>query len=186
MTNPKDPFPWINNYQYDFSEWLPPAKLTGTAFAERRIFFERNPSHCNGSVVCPCCGYPTIRYRNHWEYCSLCEWEDDGQDDPWADYENCGPNGSTLNEARIQFKKTFSSHFTQKDIDEMTGDYREATLRNLNNTKRICKLMDELIHLKDGRIKLMWDKIERIYSEIRIENDAETERWIQGNRRSSH
>jgi Cysteine-rich CPCC len=32
-------------------------------------------------ATCPCCGYPTINGRAAYEICSLCEWEDDGQDD---------------------------------------------------------------------------------------------------------
>ena len=35
-----------------------------------------------GRATCPCCGYPTIAERGTCEICSLCAWEDDGQDDP--------------------------------------------------------------------------------------------------------
>jgi hypothetical protein len=31
--------------------------------------------------TCPCCGYPTINGRGDYDICSLCGWEDDGQDD---------------------------------------------------------------------------------------------------------
>jgi len=34
-----------------------------------------------GRATCPCCGYPTIAERGAYEICSLCAWEDDGQDD---------------------------------------------------------------------------------------------------------
>ncbi|WP_253907628.1 CPCC family cysteine-rich protein [Bacillus sp. WMMC1349] len=34
---------------------------------------------------CPCCGFPTIEERRIFEICELCNWEDDGQDDPNAD-----------------------------------------------------------------------------------------------------
>jgi len=71
----------------------------------------------NGGVAifatCPCCGYPAIRRRSFYEICSLCGWEDDGQDDPeFAPYPNSfladdvagGPNGSySLTEARVNF-----------------------------------------------------------------------------------
>jgi Cysteine-rich CPCC len=33
-------------------------------------------------ATCPCCGYPTINGRGAFDICSLCGWEDDGQDDP--------------------------------------------------------------------------------------------------------
>jgi Cysteine-rich CPCC len=32
-------------------------------------------------ATCPCCGYPTIKGRGAYDICSLCGWEDDGQDD---------------------------------------------------------------------------------------------------------
>jgi hypothetical protein len=45
-------------------------------FEERRRVFEDA-----GRVTCPACGYPTIGERTAYEICSLCAWEDDGQDD---------------------------------------------------------------------------------------------------------
>ncbi|MEA3320951.1 MAG: CPCC family cysteine-rich protein [Bacillota bacterium] len=35
--------------------------------------------------TCPCCGYPPLEERGNFEICILCNWEDDGQDDPYAD-----------------------------------------------------------------------------------------------------
>jgi hypothetical protein len=32
-------------------------------------------------ATCPCCAYPTINGRAAYDICSLCGWEDDGQDD---------------------------------------------------------------------------------------------------------
>jgi hypothetical protein len=46
------------------------------AFERRRRTFEDA-----GRVTCPCCGFPTIDLRGTFEICSLCAWEDDGQDD---------------------------------------------------------------------------------------------------------
>ncbi|HTD33930.1 MAG TPA: CPCC family cysteine-rich protein, partial [Candidatus Elarobacter sp.] len=43
-------------------------------------------------ATCPCCGYPTIAERGAYEICSLCAWEDDGQDDPDAERVANGPN----------------------------------------------------------------------------------------------
>ena len=45
-------------------------------FEERRRIFEDA-----GRATCPACGYPTINERAAYEICSLCAWEDDGQDD---------------------------------------------------------------------------------------------------------
>ena len=44
------------------------------------------------SVACPCCGYLTLSERQSYEICSVCFWEDDGQDDPHADEVWGGPN----------------------------------------------------------------------------------------------
>jgi hypothetical protein len=38
------------------------------------------PSHGGVFVTCPCCGYPTLRSRDAYDICELCNWEDDGQD----------------------------------------------------------------------------------------------------------
>lgn len=46
------------------------------AFVRRRARFS-----ALGRVTCPCCGYPTIPERATLKICSLCSWEDDGQDD---------------------------------------------------------------------------------------------------------
>ena len=43
---------------------------------------------------CPCCGYKTLSERGGFEICSVCFWEDDGQDDHDADVVRGGPNHS--------------------------------------------------------------------------------------------
>lgn len=42
---------------------------------------------------CPCCGFPTLEELRGYEICELCDWEDDGQDDPYANQVLGGPNG---------------------------------------------------------------------------------------------
>jgi hypothetical protein len=55
--------------------------------------------------TCPCCGYPTLAGRGTIEICSLCWWEDDGQDDADADEVMGGPNSKySLAEARDNFE----------------------------------------------------------------------------------
>jgi len=57
-------------------------------------------------INCPCCGYPTLTERRAYEICPICDWEDDGQDDPHADVIRGGPNGKySLSEARSNFEK---------------------------------------------------------------------------------
>ena len=57
-------------------------------------------------LSCPCCGYPTLGESGAYEVCFLCNWEDDGQDDPNADEIRGGPNhGYSLSEARLNFQE---------------------------------------------------------------------------------
>jgi cysteine-rich CPCC protein len=54
--------------------------------------------------TCPVCGYPTHLERGGFDICHLCNWEDDGQDDPAADEVKGGSNGDfSLREARENF-----------------------------------------------------------------------------------
>jgi hypothetical protein len=55
---------------------------------------------------CPCCGFRTVEERGFYEICSVCIWEDDGKDDPDADFVRCGPNGLlSLTQARMNYKE---------------------------------------------------------------------------------
>jgi len=93
------------------------------AFERRRHLFEDA-----GRATCPACGYPTIAERAVYEICSLCAWEDDGQDDaahrPAEGVEQCapdevvgGPNHDySLTEARRNFAINLTS-FRPADID---------------------------------------------------------------------
>ncbi|MFF4227749.1 CPCC family cysteine-rich protein [Streptomyces sp. NPDC001820] len=47
----------------------------------------------DGPYLCPCCGFVTLGERGNYEICSVCFWEDDGQDDDDADRVRGGPNG---------------------------------------------------------------------------------------------
>jgi len=63
-----------------------------------------SPLTGKGVYRCPCCGYPTLDERGGYEICPLCDWEDDGQDDPQADEVWGGPNRDySLAEARQNF-----------------------------------------------------------------------------------
>lgn len=52
---------------------------------------------------CPCCGFRTLRGRGGFEICSVCFWEDDGQDTHHADVRRGGPNHVSLTEGRRNF-----------------------------------------------------------------------------------
>ena len=55
---------------------------------------------------CPCCGRRTIEIRGEYEICTVCWWEDDGQDNDTASTVYGGPNyGISLTQARYNFLK---------------------------------------------------------------------------------
>jgi hypothetical protein len=73
------------------------------AATERAV---NKPSQPGVLYNCPCCGYPTLSERGGYEICELCNWEDDGQDDPHASEMWGGPNKAyTLADARVNFKR---------------------------------------------------------------------------------
>ncbi|WP_442914238.1 CPCC family cysteine-rich protein [Kribbella sp. NBC_01245] len=60
----------------------------------------------DGPYSCPCCGYLTLAERGGYEICSVCFWEDDGQDTHDADVVRGGPNGKlSLAHARNNFAR---------------------------------------------------------------------------------
>jgi hypothetical protein len=65
--------------------------------------------------TCPCCGFPTLQVRNLYDCCTVCFWEDDGQDDQDADKVWGGPNiDYSLSDARRNFLN-YLSMFSPKD-----------------------------------------------------------------------
>ena len=55
---------------------------------------------------CPCCKYKTLHSRGRIEFCPVCWWEDDGQDEDDADEVWGGPNGDlSLRQAQENFRK---------------------------------------------------------------------------------
>ena len=53
---------------------------------------------------CPCCGFPTLTEPGGFDICSVCWWQDDGQNDHNADRVLGGPNGAySLSKARENF-----------------------------------------------------------------------------------
>jgi len=108
---------------------------------ERRQYFDRHLPKLKGADrrkniknlgnTCPSCGYPTIEERCAWEICSICFWEDDGQDDQDADEVYGGPNNDySLTVHRFEWSKNLQE--LKKD-DSKTSD--------------LLKRIDELIQL---------------------------------------
>lgn len=85
----------------------------------RREYFNRHLPELKGADrrndikhlgnSCPSCGYPTLDERCSWDICSICFWEDDGQDDEDADKVFGGPNGDySLTKHRIEWDENLN------------------------------------------------------------------------------
>ena len=55
-------------------------------------------------ISCPCCGLQTLEEREMYQICSVCWWEDDGQDNDDAHIDAAGgPNKVSLTQGRINY-----------------------------------------------------------------------------------
>ncbi len=60
-------------------------------------------------TICPGCGFPTFSKQWFQDICSVCNWQHDGQDDPYADEIWGGPNYElSLTENRLNICKTLA------------------------------------------------------------------------------
>jgi hypothetical protein len=92
------------------------------------------------NFTCPCCGYPMLPERGAYEICKLCDWEDDGQDDPRADEIWGGPNGDySLTEARHNFKK----YLTKYRPDDDRGYPRH--LQKMAAKRELISIYDQML-----------------------------------------
>ena len=67
--------------------------------------------------LCPCCFMPTLEERAAYDICSICFWEDDGQDSDDAEIVRSGPNADySLKEARENFKV---NHTMYRESDQI-------------------------------------------------------------------
>ena len=118
--------------------------------------------------TCPCCGYPTINGRGAFDICSLCGWEDDGQDDaertvsgkPRPDAVAGGPNlDYSLREARENFAEYVTMYRpTDRDFE------RERAQTNVK--RRIAAAYDRAVDGEstfaeaDAEARAMMDDLE--------------------------
>lgn len=78
--------------------------------------------------ACPCCGYPTLDERGGYDICELCNWEDDGQDEPDVDKVRGGPNKSySLTQARLNFEQRLVM-YSQGDDPPIGGEGSDSEL----------------------------------------------------------
>ncbi|MDK8182029.1 CPCC family cysteine-rich protein [Paenibacillus sp. UMB4589-SE434] len=120
---------------------------------------------------CPCCGYPTLEERRGWEICCLCNWEDDGQDDPHADNVWGGPNQDySLTEARENFKKYYIMYRDRQIILKQTD-------KEIQTKKSLINAFEKLRTADNESVQQIWqdiDSFEKVLDDIVHES---TERY---------
>ena len=105
----------------------------------------RKPAKDGVRYTCPCCGYPTLSERGGYEICRLCDWEDDGQDDPDADKVYGGPNkGYSLTAARENFRK----HLIMYAVNDNRYEGPVDSEKEKEAKKAIMAAFDEMWHAK--------------------------------------
>lgn len=137
---------------------------------------------------CPCCGYLTLDEPSSWEICYLCDWEDDGQDDPHADQVRGGSNGDySLTEARQHFKSNYTM-YRQPQYDALTQDGAEEVaikqaimleMDQCNNSKDCDDRWERIIALENTLTQLSEQRMER-YS-ANVEQHQEIFQMLQSN-----
>jgi len=133
-----------------------------TKLNERREYFNRHLPKLEGADrrndikglgnTCPSCGYPTLDERNAWEICSICFWEDDGQDDKDADKVFGGPNSDySLTQHRndwdrnldeIKKSKSETGNYLRRIDELIEGDSKSDIPEILELVKNISNWFD--------------------------------------------
>lgn len=155
-------------------------------YENRRRWFEKYVARCDSGVirparddfqyVCPCCGYSTLPERGGYDICCLCNWEDDGQDDPRAGEVWGGPNGSySLTEARENFKRYQVMYSPDNDTRLGPGD----TPIELEAKKAIVAAFDAMEGAEAPERTRLLEVVNRGKETLRVELHRILEEWKQ-------
>ena len=88
---------------------------------------------------CPCCSFPTLSERSAYDICTICWWEDDGQDEVSKDEVWGGPNGKySLSNARLNFEDHGHMYDSLKGI-EVVEKPSAARRQLLNYVDRVSR-----------------------------------------------
>lgn len=91
---------WLR-MQAAYDKW---AELNAAIQADLDYPIVSAPHREHVSYRCPCCKCLTLHERGGYEICPVCFWEDDGQDDPYADQVRGGSNSDfSLTQARLNY-----------------------------------------------------------------------------------
>lgn len=106
-------------------------------FNRRKIFDKYLHDNKINLFTCPSCGYPEITERDGYKICSICNWEDDGQDDESADEIWEGPNSKlSLSESRLNIGKI---------LKQLANDLNGKINLDPETVLRITNMRDKLL-----------------------------------------
>lgn len=127
------------------------------AFYERFNVGLRYAPEYGVRFTCPCCGYPTLCQRRGYEICRLCWWEDDGQDDPYADEVWGGPNHDySLTEARHNFDCFLVMYRPDNDPRASAPDSDTA----IASKREIIRAFDSMIGADEPTRLYLWTAVD--------------------------
>ena len=131
-------------------------------FERRRIFDNYLKENSIKLFTCPSCGYPTLSERSGYDICSICNWEDDGQDNETADEIWGGPNTSlSLTESRLKLGRELQE--LARSLKGTINLSPDEVLRILNDRdKRIDSFRKEKISMRTDISDPVW----REYSQL--------------------
>ena len=120
---------------------------------------------------CPCCGYPTLNSRGKFDICELCNWEDDGQDDPYADEVWGGPNGRySLTHARENFKQ-YLIMYHPDDNNRRIGGVQNSDIEHQAKQGMVNAYDAMIREASPSKIEHLWKVIEENKAVLRAEID---------------
>lgn len=152
--------------------------------ARRRLFEERLDRVVSDNearrpelrCTCPCCGYPTLPERGSYDICELCDWEDDGQDDPYADEAWGGPNGKySLTEAR----ENFARHLSMYDSEEIGGnEFAKNSPTQARPKRTTMEVFDAMVGRAEPAAKeAQWQRVSDAESELANEKNRKVREY---------
>jgi hypothetical protein len=147
------------------------SKEMGVPFAERRQWFREYARRIELAMAdrprlgvgypCPCCGYPTLEIQvRGYEICSLCGWEDDGQDDPDADRVWGGPNYElSLSEARSNFEKYHEKFSPEQDTVRRMGGISNTPAEEEAKQEMVAAFDSMIGEATSTALDILWEQV---------------------------
>ena len=135
------------------------------SFFDRRkifdVYIEQNKLKI---FTCPCCGYPTLAERGGFSMCTVCLWEDDGQDNETADEVWGGPNSDiSLSEGRIQIGKLFQR--LSMEVNGQVHNSPQEVFHCLSDRDNIISTAKQKISYDTKGDDPAWKKLKRLREE---------------------